>query len=78
VECWAQSEKAETAGLPILSANTPVILRLKKSLFKRDAKPGQPVEFEVGYDVVVNGQVVIQSGTDVNGSVRQRSAYGPH
>jgi tetratricopeptide (TPR) repeat protein len=55
----------------ILPANTPVILRLKESLYKKDAKPGYSLEFEVGYDVVLNGQVVIQSGAAVNGSVQQ-------
>lgn len=64
------SERGNRNG-PILPANTPVILRLKKNLFKRDAKPGQPVEFEVGYDVALKGQVVIQSGSAVKGSVRQ-------
>jgi tetratricopeptide (TPR) repeat protein len=48
-----------------------MILRLKESLYKKDAKPGYSLEFEVGYDVVLNGQVVIQSGTAVYGSVRQ-------
>jgi hypothetical protein len=70
-ECRAQSATAETLSPPILPANTPVILRLKESLYKRDAKPGQPVEFEVSFDVVVNGQVLIQSGAAVTGSVRQ-------
>lgn len=76
VGCRAQSANAETVNGPILPANTPVILRLKKSLANRDAKRGDPVEFEVGYDVVVNGQVVIQSGTAVKGSVRQLDHTG--
>ena len=71
VECMAQSATAETSSPVILPANTPVILRLKESLYKRDAKPGQPVEFEVGYDVVVSGQILIRSGTAVKGSVRR-------
>jgi hypothetical protein len=79
VDCRAQSVTAETLSPPILPANTPVILRLKESLYKRDAKPGQPVEFEVGFDVLVNGQVFIQSGAAVAGSVRQvdRTGKGP-
>jgi len=79
VECKAQSETAETLSPVILPAATPVILRLTKSLYKKDAKPGQPVEFEVGYDVLVNGQVFIQSGAPVTGSVRQvdHAAKGP-
>jgi hypothetical protein len=70
-ECRAQSATAETLSPPILPANTPVILRLKKNLYKKDAKPGQPLEFEVAFDVVVNGQVFIQSGAAVTGSVRR-------
>lgn len=71
LECTAQFVTAETSTPVILPANTPVILRLKESLYKKDAKPGQPVEFEVGFDVVVNGQIAIQSGKGVNGSVRR-------
>jgi len=79
VECTAQSATAETSSPVILPANTPVILRLKESLYKRDAKPGQPVKFEIGFDVVVNGQIAIQSGTVVTGSLRQvdRTGKGP-
>jgi tetratricopeptide (TPR) repeat protein len=75
----AQSVTAETSRPVILPANTSVILRLKESLYKKDAKPGYSLEFEVGYDVVLNGQVVIQSGTPVSGSVRQvvHAAKGP-
>ena len=71
VERAAQSSTVETSSPVILPANTPVILRLKQSLYKKDAKPGHSVEFEVSFDVVVNGQIFIQSGTSVNGSVRQ-------
>src|SRR4029077_7485309 len=71
VECGAQTATAETSSPPILPATTPVILRLKETLYKRDAKPGHLVEFEVGDDVAVNGQILIRSGTTVHGSVRQ-------
>jgi hypothetical protein len=79
VECTAQSATAETSSPVILPANTPVILRPKESLYKKDAKPGQPVKFEIGFDVVVNGQIAIQSGTVVTGSLRQvdRTGKGP-
>ena len=70
LECWAQSATAETSSPVILPANTPVILRLKESLYKKDAKPADPVEFEVGYDVVSNGQILIQSGTVVIANFR--------
>jgi hypothetical protein len=76
VECRAQSANAETANGPILPANTPVVLRLKKSLSNRDAKPEQRVDFEVVYDVVVKGQIVIQSGAAVKGSLRQLGNTG--
>src|SRR5215510_8075608 len=70
-ECGAQSATAETSSPVILPANTPVVLRLKKDLYKKDAKPGQPVEFQVAIDVIVNGQILIQSGATVNGSIRE-------
>ncbi len=50
VECRAQSATAETSSPPILLANTSVQLRLKKNLYKTDAKPGWPVELEVAFD----------------------------
>jgi tetratricopeptide (TPR) repeat protein len=80
VEGGAQSETTEISSPVILPAGTPVILRLNKSLYKKDAKPGQPVEFEVAYDVFVNSQVVIQSGAEVNGRVQQvdYAGKGPH
>jgi tetratricopeptide (TPR) repeat protein len=71
LEFGAQSATAETSSPVILPANTPVLLHLTKSLYKKDAKPGHPMEFEVGYDVVVNGQIFIQSGTVVNGSFKR-------
>ena len=79
VECRAQSATLEASSPVILPANTSVILHLTKSLYKKDAKPGQPVEFEVGYDVFVNDQIVIKSGTAVTGSFRgmDHTAKGP-
>lgn len=71
LECRAQSATAEISTPTILPANTPVILRLKESLYKKDAKPGHPVQFEVGYDVVVNDQIFILSGTAVTGGFRR-------
>lgn len=79
VEGRAQSATAEVPSPVITPANTPVILRLKESLYKKDAKPGYSLEFEVGYDLVVNGQIGIQSGTAVIGTLRQvdHAAKGP-
>jgi len=78
-ECRAQSVTSETLSPWTLTANTPVILRLKENLYKEDAKPGQPLKFEVVEDVVVNGEVFIQSGTAVSGSIREinKAAKGP-
>lgn len=76
VKCRAQSATAETSSPPVLLANTPVQLRLKKNLYKTDAKPGWPVEFEVAFDVIIDEQVVIPSGAAVNGSVRQFDLTG--
>jgi len=76
VKCTAQSATAEISSPVILPANAPVILHLKESLYKKDAKPGHSLKFEVGYDVVVNGQVVIQSGTPVNASLRRVDHLG--
>jgi len=79
VECRAQSATSETLSPWTLTANTPVILRLNKNLYKEDAKPGQPLEFEVLEDVAANGQVAIQSGTTASGSIREinKAAKGP-
>ena len=78
-DCRAQSATAETPSPVILPANTSVILHLTKSLYKKDAKPGQPVEFEVGSDVVVNGQIFIERGTAITGRFRglDRAGRGP-
>lgn len=76
VEAGAQSATPETSSPMTLPASTPVILHLKRSLYRKDAKPGQPVEFEVGYDVVLNGQIVIESGTAVTGSFRRVDHVG--
>src|SRR6266852_1824437 len=76
VEGRAQSATAETSSPPILLANTSVQLRLKKNLYKTDAKPGWPGEFEVAFDVIVDEQVVIPSGAAVNGSVREVDQTG--
>jgi tetratricopeptide (TPR) repeat protein len=70
VECWAQSATADTWSPVILPSKTSVILHLTKSLYRKDAKPGQPVEFEAGYDIFVTGQIVIKSGTAVTGIFR--------
>jgi tetratricopeptide (TPR) repeat protein len=76
VKGGAQSVTAGTSSPLILPAHTPVTLHLKESLYKKDAKPGYSLEFEVGDDVLVNGQILIQSGTAVIGSVRRVDPAG--
>lgn len=73
--CVKGRAQSATAEVP----SPVVILRLKESLYKKDAKPGYSLEFEVGYDLVVNGQIGIQSGTAVIGTLRQvdHAAKGP-
>lgn len=71
VDVAAQSATTETSSPVILPSNTPVILHLKESLYKKGANPGYSLEFEVGYDVALNGQTFIQSGTPVTGIFRQ-------
>ena len=66
----AQSVASDWSNPMILPANSRVILRLHENLYKKDARPGQSVEFEVAYDVVANGQTFIPSGTLVNGHSR--------
>jgi len=76
VEGRAQSATAHVASPPVLPANTRVFLRLTKSLYKQDAKPGQAVELTVTSNVVVNGQVLISGGTAVRGSIRGPNQKG--
>jgi len=71
VEGGAQSATAHVASPPVLPANTPVQLHLKKNLYKTDAKPGWPIEFVVAFDVIVDEQIVIPTGAAVNGSIRE-------
>ncbi len=48
-----QSATAEALSPPILPVKTRVILRLPQNLSKKDAKPGEPVEFEVVFAVLL-------------------------
>src|SRR5579864_6315003 len=69
--CSLQSAAPDHSGPLVLPANTLVMLRLTKSVYKKDAKPGKPLDFAVAQDVLVNGLILIQSGTHVTGSVRR-------
>ena len=79
-ECRGQAAATpETLSSLTLPANTPVKLRLKQPLYDKESQPGRSLMFEVVENVAVNGQVVIQKGTTVTGSVRQvdRTGEGP-
>jgi hypothetical protein len=69
VECGAQSAAADVASPPVLPANTQVFLRLTKSLYMQDAKPGLPFGLTVASNVVVNEQVLILGGAAVSGNI---------
>jgi hypothetical protein len=80
LECRAQqSALPETLSPPILPADTPVPLRLTANLYKKDAKPGFPVAFEVFQDIVVDRHVIIPMGSIVHGTVQhvEPSGKGP-
>jgi len=79
VRCSGQSANTETESRPVLPANTLVFLRLTKTLTKHDTRPGEPVDFVVESDVVVNGRVLVNSGMMVSGSFRglKQNGKGP-
>jgi hypothetical protein len=52
-----------------LGDGTPVRVRLLKPINSESAKSGQPLEFVVTRDVVVDGRVLIKRGTLVSGAV---------
>jgi hypothetical protein len=71
-----QSALPETPSPPILPADTTVRLRLTVNLYKKDAKPGFPVAFEVLQDITVDRRVVIPMGSMVQGTVQQVEPSG--
>jgi hypothetical protein len=67
------SKSHATAGFA-LSNDTPIRLRLAKTLSSRVAHSGDAVEFEVVEDVVLDGLAVITRGTNVTGTVVEAEA----
>src|SRR5687767_3330520 len=69
-----------SASLPAqpftLTDGTPVRLRLNRNLSSQDAKVGDPVDFEVLEDVVVNGVMIIQRGSPVIGTITLAKSKG--
>jgi hypothetical protein len=67
-ESQAQTPSLESVA-PTLPSRTPVKVRLKHAVSSKDAKAGQSVELEIVEDVDIDGEVVIQRGTPVAGTV---------
>lgn len=53
----------------LLTDGTPVRVRLNRNLTSADAKVGDPVDFDVVEDIIVNGAVVIERGSRVLATV---------
>jgi len=67
-----------TASLPLplpaqqpfmVTDGTPIRVRLNRNLSSADAKTGDPVDFDVVEDIIVNGVVIIQRGSRVLATV---------
>ena len=69
-ESRGQTSSRQEGRSLVLPTGTSVILHLTESLYKKDAKAGRPIAFEVAYDVVVNGQICVARGTSVTGTFR--------
>lgn len=76
---WAQADTAEAAGEPAseklfradvtIPAGTRVPLVMINSVSSRHSRPGDPVYLESVYPVVVEGRILIPTGTQVSGTV---------
>ncbi len=53
----------------ILKQYTPVILLLREDVSSKSKKPGDPVQLSVAENVIVEGKILIKSGTPVIGKV---------
>lgn len=52
-----------------LAEGTPINVVTVQEITSKDAKPNDPVNFTVTEDVVINGQIVVRTGTPAVGSV---------
>lgn len=61
----------------VISEGTPIKVVTTREITSKDAKPNDPVPFTVSEDVVINGQVVVRTGTAAVGSVvnAEKSGY---
>ena len=60
----------------VLTDGTPLRVRLNRSVSSADAKVGEPVDFDVVEDILVNGAVVIQRGSKVLATVTEAQPKG--
>ncbi len=60
----------------VLTDGTPLRVRLNRNLSSADAKVGEPVDFDVVEDILVNGAVVIQRGSRVMATVTEAQPKG--
>ena len=60
----------------VLTDGTPLRVRLNRSVSSADAKVGEPVDFDVVEDILVNGAVVIQRGSKVLATVTDAQPKG--
>jgi hypothetical protein len=66
---WAQQPFVLTDG-------TPMRVRLNRNLSSADARVGEPVDFDVVEDVMVNGIIVIQRGSTALATVTEAKQKG--
>jgi len=53
----------------VVPEGTPINVVVAKEVTSKEAKPNDPVEFTVTEDLVINGQVIVRTGTPAIGSV---------
>jgi len=53
----------------VLPEGAPIKVAVVKEVTSKEAKPNDPVEFTVTEDLVINGQVIVRTGTPAIGSV---------
>ena len=53
----------------VVPEGTPIKVAVVKEVTSKEAKPNDPVEFTVTEDLVINGQVIVRTGTPAIGSV---------
>ncbi|HOQ48142.1 MAG TPA: hypothetical protein PK157_22740 [Bryobacteraceae bacterium] len=60
----------------LLTDGTPIRIRLNRNISSAEAKVGDPVDFDVVEDVLVNGAIVIQRNSRVMATVTEAEPKG--